>query len=402
MARERRPRRARLWLGLFVGLAVGLAAVASLLWRDDILQALLDPQIPYAVYKPPPAPDYGRADAWALTPPWMSRAPYASPAGPADVFFVHPTTFDGGKDWNGPIHDKGARAELTRIMLPNYAAPFADAGPVIAPLYRQASLYTSLTLWVDALDARRFAYGDVRDAFRAYLAHADPRRPLVLVGVEQGGALAARLLREEIVPDPALRARLAAAYFIETIVPADEYGPDAPAPACTARTQAGCVLAWTSVRWSDLIGARRILSRSVVWNAKDQLVGLAPRAPLCVNPLFGAATDAAAPERLNLGAVNATGLEWGAKPGFLVRQVGAQCSEGLLRYPKPRSDSLHPWGSWAIRHKAPGFNLFYADLQADVAARLATWRASNPLRSALPAASRTAPATPVPPGPAAR
>lgn len=402
MARERRVRRTRLWLGVFIGLVLGLAAAVFLIWRDDILQALLDPQIPYAVYKPPPAPDYGRADAWVLPPPWTVKAPAAASSGPADVFFIHPTTFDGGKDWNGPIHDRGASAELTRIMMPNYAAPFADAGPVIAPRYRQASLYTSLTLWVDALEARRFAYGDVHEAFQAYLRHADPSRPLVLVGVEQGGALAARLLREDIAPDPALRARLAAAYFIETIVPADEYGPEAPVPACTARRQAGCVLAWTSVRWSDLIGARRILGRSVVWNAKDQLVGLAPRAPLCVNPLLGAATDAAAPERLNLGAVNATGLEWGARPGFLVRQVAAQCSEGLLRYAKPRSDSLHPWGSWAIRHKAPGFNLFYADLQADVAARLSAWQAVSPLRSAPPAASRTAPAAPAPPVPAAR
>ena len=402
MARERAARRTRLWLGIAVGLLVTLVVAAFLIWRDDILQALLDPQIPYAVYTPPPAPDYARPDAWALPPPWTAKAAATTASGPADVFFIHPTTFDGGKDWNGPIRDRGAAAELSRIMLPNYAAPFTDAGPIIAPRYRQASLYTSLTLWVDALEARRFAYGDVRDAFHAYLQHADPARPLILVGVEQGGGLAARLLREEIAPDPALRRRLAAAYLIETIVPADEYGPGATIPACTARQQAGCVLAWVQVRWTDLIGARRILSRSVVWNAKDQLVGLAARMPLCVNPVLGAATDAPAPERLNLGAVNATGLEWGAKPGFLVRQVATQCSEGLLRYSKPRSDSLRRSGSWAIRHKAPGFNLFYADLQADAAARVAAWQALNPPRSAPPDASRTVPAAPAPPVPAGR
>ena len=35
-----------------------LAAAALLIWRDDILQALLDPKVPYSVYRPPPAPDY--------------------------------------------------------------------------------------------------------------------------------------------------------------------------------------------------------------------------------------------------------------------------------------------------------------------------------------------------------
>lgn len=366
-------RRPRLWLGIGIGALATIVLAAFAIWRDDILQTLLDPQIPYSVYRPPPAPDYARADAWVT--------PLAAPsaAGPAaDVFFVHPTTFDGGKDWNGPIHDKGAAAELSRIMMPNYAAPFLDAGRLFAPRYRQASLYTSLTLWVDALEARRFAYGDIRDAFRFYLAHHNAGRPFILVGVEQGGALAARLLRDEIAPDPALRGRLVAAYLIETVVPADEYGPGAANPACSARAQAGCVLAWTSVRWSDFVQARRVLARSVVWNARGQLVGLAPRAPLCVNPLLGAATDAAAPERLNLGAVNATGLDWGARPGMLVRQVAARCDNGLLRVTRPRSDSLRPWGSWAIRHKAPGYNLFYADIQADVAARLAAWRTAHP------------------------
>jgi hypothetical protein len=259
---------------------------------------------------------------------------------------------------------------------------------VFAPRYRQASLYTSLTLWVDALDARRFAYGDVREAFRAYLDHDNGGRPFIVVGVEQGGALAARLLREEIAPDPALRGRLIAAYLAETVVPADEYGPAAAIPACGRHDQSGCVMAWTSVRWGDFVRARRLLSRSVVWNDRGQLVSLTPRAALCVNPMLGAATDVEAPERLNLGAVNATGLEWGARPGFLVRQVSAQCDDGLLRVSTPRSDALRPSGSWAQRRKAPGFNLFYADLQADAQGREATWLAAHP-----------APASPPPPSP---
>jgi hypothetical protein len=36
---------------------------------------------------------------------------------------------------------------------------------------------------------------------------------------------------------------------------------------------------------------------------------------------------------------------------------------------------LRVTGSWADRRKAPGFNLFWADLEADAKARLAAWRA---------------------------
>jgi hypothetical protein len=37
----------------------------------------------------------------------------------------------------------------------------------------------------------------------------------------------------------------------------------------------------------------------------------------------------------------------------------------------PKSVSLKPSGSWAEQRMAPGFNLFYADLEADARARVA-------------------------------
>ena len=48
----------RLWLVVFNAVLLPALAIAALIWRDDILQALMDPKVPYAIYKPPPAPDY--------------------------------------------------------------------------------------------------------------------------------------------------------------------------------------------------------------------------------------------------------------------------------------------------------------------------------------------------------
>jgi hypothetical protein len=367
-----RRRRLRVWLGVLTGIFAALLIAAGLIWRDDILEALLDPKIPYAVYKPPPPPDYALASAWTLLPGTSGAA-----TGPVDIFFVHPTTFDGGKDWNGPVRDRRSAATLARVMLPNYAAPFALAGRVFAPRYRQASLYTSLTLFDDAIEAREFAYEDVRAAFGFYLSHFNHGRPFILVGVEQGGVLAARLLRDVVGPSAALKERLVAAYLIETVVPADEFGPAAPLGACARRDQSGCVLAWASARRLDFGRALRILNRSIVWNDRGRLVGLGGRPPLCVNPLLGVESDEDAPARLNLGAANATGLEWGVRPGFMVRQVGAQCEGGILRVTTPRSASLRPSGDWADRLKVPGYNLFYADLEADALRRVAAYESSR-------------------------
>ena len=149
---------ARQWVG-WIGFAmVFLLTAASAVWRGDILRAGLDPQVPFQTYQPPPAPDYGRPDAWALR---DARAPEA---GAAAVFFVHSTTYDGGRHWNGPIGHPEADAWLRRVVLPNYAGPFALLGPVSAPRYRQGSLYTRLTLRDDAREARAFAFRDIAAA----------------------------------------------------------------------------------------------------------------------------------------------------------------------------------------------------------------------------------------------
>ena len=360
-----RPKGFRRLMAAAIVLVALVLAAAVYVWRDDILRTRLDPKEPFQTYDPPPAPDYAQRSAWAL----MPNAPEAPTAGepPADVFFVGPTTFDGGRHWNAPIDDPKADRLFRQVMAPNYAGPFVRVGRIFAPRYRQASLYTLMTLRDDAREARRFAYGDVAQAFRYYIAHYNLDRPFVIVGVEQGGTLATRLIAEEVAANPALRARLAAAYLVQTVVPSD----NPPLPPCLAPKQTGCLAAWASVYDGEPERAQALLDRSLVWNDAGQLVNLGSRTPICFNPLFGAVVDAEAPARLNLGATNATGLEWGARPAFLTRQVGAKCDKGILRVTRPKSPSLKPSGSWTDRRRAPGYNVFFADLEADAGARVA-------------------------------
>ncbi|WP_269713465.1 DUF3089 domain-containing protein [Caulobacter sp. NIBR2454] len=360
--------------GLLAGglLLVALLAAAAFIWRDDILRTALDPKVPYQTYTAPPTPDYAKADAWALLPARPGEIAADAPA--ADVFFVHPTTYDGGGDWNAPVSKAQAGQMLANVMLPNYAGPFERVGRVFAPRYRQASLYTRLTLREDAREARRFAYQDVRAAFRQFVTAYNGDRPFILVGVEQGGELASRLLQEEIAPDPVLRGRLGGVYLIETVTPADLYGPGSLTPACQTRVQTGCVVAYATVQAGDREAGRMLLERAVVWNSVGDLVDLDGRPALCVNPLLGAQTDDAASERMNLGAANATGLEWGVRPAFLKRQASAQCQGGVLKVSKPRSDAFKSVGRWSDRKKVSGYNIFYADLEADAQARLDTWK----------------------------
>jgi len=343
--------------------ALALLGAAIGIFRGDLIRYSLDPKTPYQTYRPPPAPDYAKRQAWFLLP--THPATPGPGDRPADVFFVAPTTFEGGAQWNDRIDDPRADRLFRRVMAPNYAGPFVRVGRIFAPRYRQAGLYSLLTLREDARDARRFAYGDVAAAFRYWRDHDGGSRPFVVVGVEQGGTLASRLVAEEIAPNPQLRARLAAAYLIETVVPASH----PPLPPCMRRDQAGCVAAWASVPVSEIDRGRILLNRALVWDGSE-LQNLSGPA-LCFNPILGASVDEPAPARMHLGAANATGLEWGARPAFLARQVSAQCDGGVLRVSAPKSASLKRSGSWTEQRMAPGFNLFYADLESDAQARLA-------------------------------
>lgn len=356
-------------VGIGALILVALMAVAGAIWRDDILRTALDPKVPFQTYDPPPAPNYEQADAWALRP--GDPLKIAAGAPPADVFFIHPTTYDGGPHWNAPLHTRNAERLLSQVMLPNYAGPYFRTGRLFAPRYRQASLYTLLTLRDDAREARRFAYGDIRAAFRLYVERYNHDRPFILVGVEQGGSLAARLLREEIAADPALAGRLAATYLIQTTVPAADYAAGAAFPACERRNQAHCVVAWAQASEGDVERAQSLRDRAMAFDGAGQLVDFDGRQALCVNPLTGSAQPGRAAARLNLGAANATGLEWGARPAFLQRQVSAECDKGVLIVSKPKSQSLRPARTWAESRRAPGYNLFYADLEADSQARVA-------------------------------
>ena len=360
---EAAPRRRRWLAGSLLGAAVVLA-LAFAVFRGDLIRYSLDPHSPFQTYRPPPAPDYAQRPAWYLL-PTHPEAPSANDP-PADVFFVSPTTFAGGKEWNDPIGDPAADRVFRRVMAPNYAGPFVRVGRIFAPRYRQAGLYSLLTLREDAREARKFAYGDVAAAFRYWRDHDGGTRPFVIVGVEQGGTLAARLVAEEVAPNPQLRARLAGAYLIETVVPATHPALEP----CVRRDQAGCLAAWASVPASEIDRGRILLARALVWDASDDLVNLQGPA-LCFNPILGAATSEPAPARMHEGAANATGLEWGARPAFLARQVSATCDGGVLRVSAPRSASLKPSGSWTEQRMAPGFNLFYADLENDARARVA-------------------------------
>lgn len=357
---------ARRVAGILAGGFVCLLLVAVIVWRGDILRGMLDPQVPFQTYTPPPAPDYSHDSSWALRDASTPRGRDAA------VFFLHSTTFNGGAHWNSPIGDRDADAYLHRVVLPNFAGPFGMAGVVSAPLYRQGSLYTRLSMREDAREARAFAYQDVEAAFAQFLED-HPTGPIVLAGAEQGADLLARLLRERVAGESSVSDRLVAAYLMDAIVPVGAID----LPICETRQQSGCLVAWSMVGADKDSSTARRMRRALFWDERGRLEEIGNVPIICVNPVNGSNAEVATEPRRHLGAANATGLEWGVRPAFIDRQVGAQCRNGFLRYTRLKTESFRENRRWADRRKATPYNLFYADTEADVLARLAVWKGNQ-------------------------
>ncbi|MEN9855201.1 MAG: hypothetical protein RLZZ157_327 [Pseudomonadota bacterium] len=370
------PRLGKFVMAALFGAGLLLALLAFVM-RDNLFRALIEPRVPFQVDEQPPAPDYTDAGAWAVRPQGSAAA-----KGVADIFFVHPTTaWSGAQGWNAHIDDPVSRTRLERVALPNHGEPFAAAGTIWAPRYRQAVLYASLARREDSREALNFAYQDVARAFAIFQQSRDHSRPLILAGVGQGGLHVLRLLQS--VPD--LGAQISVAYLIDQPVPQSLYaGPTAlagfPKP-CDAANATACFVSYTSVDDTDARGARLLQTRTMTWTREAGYQSLNGAPFACVNPLTGSVRAPDAPASANRGSAAATGLERGTAPPLLPGETGAVCRDSLLAVEPVRPASLTgPRFELGTFYKLAGYNLFYAALSQDAKTRVSQAIAIPPKR----------------------
>lgn len=365
------PLRAWLRWTLIVGVAgfVGLLALGAVVLRDQIFQTFLDPGVPYQTYQKPPAPDYTQEAAWLSRPALRFGDEEGAPA----VFFVHPTTYDGGAHWNAPFDRPQEVDELRRIVLPNYAAPFlSNEIDLYAPHYRQAALYAFMNNREDSVQARLLAQADVQAAFAQFLRESDPEQPFFLVGVDQGAAIALAILMDQIAPDAGLRARLAAAYLIDAPVPLDLLaGPLMDIPVCAQPDSVRCLVSWNAARADEHERVAAITERSLALDGVGALEPTLDRGLVCVNPVLWTAGEDFAPARLHQGGAAAEGLSLTDAPSPMPSQTATQCQDGVLIIDRPRAEPLRRPGRLSEDRRFRPANLFYMDMRTNAAARLA-------------------------------
>lgn len=374
------PRRwVRRGLGCFGLVVVVLLGAFTAIGGWATLASLRGPAKPYDARALPPAPDYAKASTWLAlpghnglersTPPGVT--PVDERTAPAEVFFVHPTTFKGSPVWIAPFDVSDTAAPLNPPVLLDQVSVFNGCCRLFAPRYRQASL---AALKVNA--AMDVAYGDIARAFRYYIAHQNHGRPFIIASHSQGTAHAIRLLQEEILRTP-LKRRLVAAYLIGGYVP-DTFG-ELGLPICSTARQTGCVVSYNTSE-TGRSGARMITdNRAYWWRGRHVTDGRSHA--LCINPLTWRRAGAA-PATANAGSLPFPVAPFGRVaqqlPALVPHLTGAVCRDGLLTVHVPWSapsgfiDKLSlAFGSYHLND----YGIFYDALRRNAVDRVAAWQA---------------------------
>ncbi len=365
-----------LWVvaGLIVLVLVG--AVVYRTFEDRLFKLAMVPNIRFeesAIAEI--GPTYADASMWIARPDIASNPALWLPAGyqpqqpaseaQAAVFFIHPTSFLERSRWNAPIGDQDSQ-QRARLFVRHQASAFNGVGEIWAPKYRQATFGAFLTTQSDAEKALAFAYRDVVSAFEAFLAQAPADRPIILAAHSQGSLHLTRLLRERIAGQPVAK-RIAAAYVVGWPISVSADLPALGLPACQTPGQANCILSWQS--FGEPAEPKMVTD---VYNASVTASGQKREGTpmLCVNPLTGVA-GAQAPAQANQGTLipNAALTEAEVRIGT----VPARCDPTGFLLIGPEVEDLPPYVLPGNNYHVFDYALFWANIRADAAARLANF-----------------------------
>jgi hypothetical protein len=321
-----------------------------------------------------PAPDYARPEAWAALPGRPSPANYV-PEGESsatdaavDVFFVHPTGYMKGYDWNSPLDSRSSTEENTKWMMANQASVFNGCCNVYAPRYREASIMSYMAATPDVRKKTMdFAYADVDRAFTYFLEHYSHGRPFIIASHSQGTAHAFHLLQARIDGTP-LADRMVAAYLLGGGIENKEADALKSVHVCKDASDLHCMVHWAT--WGE---------SGTPYREGGQLV--------CVNPVSWKRDGAMTSAHEHKGAVPTSGSFsvklWGNdqannvafKPlgAALKGYTRAECRGGILFVDDQNSEPFGKLDMGGRNYHGLDYPLFAIDIRDNAIDRVKTY-----------------------------
>jgi hypothetical protein len=367
------------FLRIVAGIVVLLIAVAAVIYFTGstllVVAWIAQPHHGWDLKYKAPAPDYAKADAWAALPssPGGTALVPAGVSAPAkdaqvDVFFIHPTGYLHGGDWNSPLDPNSETEENTKWMMANQASAFNGCCAIYAPRYREATIYRYLDVSPDlAKKSIDFAYADVDRAFTYFLEHYSKGRPFIIASHSQGTEHAFRLLKQRIDGTP-LATRLVAAYLIGFNISDRQAAQLRTVHVCDSATDLHCFIHWAT--WGE--GGTPKLDG-------DKLV--------CVNPLNWRRDGTMASKSMSQGAVpltgtfspdllrsdTAKGVVFGPLKAPMKAWTWAECRKGILTVADQSGGPFAAIDMGGKNYHGLDYPIFAMDIRENAKARVAAW-----------------------------
>lgn len=325
----------------------------------------------------PPEPDYRDAQAWAALPDradaadvWPANSTVAEnqQAAPADVFYIHPTTYRGSENWNQDLGMEAVNTWTDISVLARQASAFNACCKIYAPRYRQATLTAPAAKDDSGTQAYDLAYRDVLAAWSYYLENWNGGRPFMLVSHSQGTLHAMKLMEEEIDGTP-LADRFIAGYVVGIGINKGVFGRSLKTiDRCIGEADTGCVASWSTygrngdASYSETLLKQRYRARFGTAEGEDIA---------CWNPVGWTDATLDVPASDNLGAL--PGIPAAGALPELVSGPGARCHNGALYTDIPDAAGfaldILPGKSLHMHD----FDLFYENIRVNATARTNAW-----------------------------
>lgn len=355
----------------------------------NILTKVVGPHHGWDEGRKAPPLDYGLAASWAALPGREGPAGFV-PAGEAgrdtppsvDVFFIHPTTYMKGEDWNAPLTPRSVTRENIDWTLANQASAFNGCCDIYAPHYREASIFTYLGASPEVAEkTMALAFSDVDRAFLHYLKHYNNGRPFIIAAHSQGAVHAMELVRRRI-DGQAISGRLVAVYAVGGRIFEGDVAKLKTIGVCDGPEQTGCIIGWNTYG----VGGKPRFAQ--------------PTPLVCVNPLTWRRGGERAPATRHLGGVPPSGVfnirMWGRDeatgrpPPPLAEPVRhatwAECRDGQLFVADQEGGPMDIEMAMGPKiYHMLDYPLFQMDIRANVETRIDAFRAKQAGEARLPA-----------------
>ena len=293
-----------------------------------------------------------------------------------DTFYIFATeyilgSFEEGAPDYGSLDNK-EMIEGMGVEYIGHATTYADDTNVFAPYYRQSGLkYAGKIVERDGnLDAALLGmpYNDIVDALDYYFEHYNEGRPFIIAGHSQGSALVKQVLFRYFKEHPDYYQRMVAAYVIGYAVTKEELETYPYLKFATGESDAGVIVSWNTEGPKNA----EVDAKTVV---------LMPGG-ISINPLNWKLDETYAPASLNLGSliVNEQTGE------HEIADIGADAQVNLARGSVITNAKAAPMPEDTAKIAAAFFGpdgrhgedytFYYNNIKANVAKRIATYKAS--------------------------